>query len=160
MSLGQKNSSFSSTISTPPGTSITRINVAANTQGPQRVKYSHPAPLPATPPQAFNPSWKLPPPRPTIRISNLDNGIVISWTMEESMDRHAECVSYQIYAYQETSGPPMADSWRHVGDVKAMLLPMAVTLTQFQEGQRYFFAVRAVDCHQRYGPFSLPKTWS
>ncbi|XP_073844409.1 fibronectin-III type domain-containing protein windei [Musca autumnalis] len=157
---GQKNNSFTSTISTPPGTSITRINVAPNTQVTQRVKYSHPAPLPATPPQAFNPNWKLPPPRPTIRISNLDNGIVISWTMEESMDRHAECVSYQIYAYQETSGPPMADSWRHVGDVKAMLLPMAVTLTQFQEGQRYFFAVRAVDCHQRYGPFSLPKTWS
>uniref|UniRef100_T1PE93 Fibronectin type-III domain-containing protein n=1 Tax=Musca domestica TaxID=7370 RepID=T1PE93_MUSDO len=157
---GLKNNSFASTISTPPGTSITRINVAANTQVTQRVKYSHPAPLPATPPQAFNPNWKLPPPRPTIRISNLDNGIVISWTMEESMDRHAECVSYQIYAYQETSGPPMADSWRHVGDVKAMLLPMAVTLTQFQEGQRYFFAVRAVDCHQRYGPFSLPKTWS
>ncbi|XP_013111265.2 myb-like protein X [Stomoxys calcitrans] len=157
---GQKNSPYSSTINTPPGTSITRINVGANAQGPQRVKYSHPAPLPATPPQAFNPSWKLPPPRPTIRISNLDNGIVISWTMEEAMDRHAECVSYQIYAYQETSGPPLVDSWRHVGDVKAMLLPMAVTLTQFQEGQRYFFAVRAVDCHQRYGPFSLPKTWS
>ncbi|XP_061388630.1 activating transcription factor 7-interacting protein 1 [Musca vetustissima] len=157
---GQKNNSFTSTINTPPGTSITRINVGPNTQVAQRVKYSHPAPLPATPPQAFNPNWKLPPPRPTIRISNLDNGIVISWTMEEAMDRHAECVSYQIYAYQETSGPPMADSWRHVGDVKAMLLPMAVTLTQFQEGQRYFFAVRAVDCHQRYGPFSLPKTWS
>ncbi|XP_023291895.2 activating transcription factor 7-interacting protein 1 [Lucilia cuprina] len=155
----QKSNSFTS-ISTPPGTSITRINVPANAANVQRVKYSHPAPLPATPPQAFNPAWKLPPPRPTIRISNLDNGIVISWTMEESMDRHAECVSYQIYAYQETSGPPMVDSWRHVGDVKAMLLPMAVTLTQFQEGQRYYFAVRAVDCHQRFGPFSLPKTWS
>ncbi|XP_037810822.1 activating transcription factor 7-interacting protein 1 [Lucilia sericata] len=155
----QKSNSFTS-ISTPPGTSITRINVPANSANIQRVKYSHPAPLPATPPQAFNPAWKLPPPRPTIRISNLDNGIVISWTMEESMDRHAECVSYQIYAYQETSGPPMVDSWRHVGDVKAMLLPMAVTLTQFQEGQRYYFAVRAVDCHQRFGPFSLPKTWS
>ncbi|XP_065366736.1 activating transcription factor 7-interacting protein 1 [Calliphora vicina] len=155
----QKSGSFTS-ISTPPGTSITRINVPPNATSVQRVKYSHPAPLPATPPQAFNPAWKLPPPRPTIRISNLDNGIVISWTMEESMDRHAECVSYQIYAYQETSGPPMVDSWRHVGDVKAMLLPMAVTLTQFQEGQRYYFAVRAVDCHQRFGPFSLPKTWS
>uniref|UniRef100_A0A1B0FJS7 Fibronectin type-III domain-containing protein n=1 Tax=Glossina morsitans morsitans TaxID=37546 RepID=A0A1B0FJS7_GLOMM len=154
-----KNSIYSG-LSAPSGTSITRLNMSANSPAQQRLKYSHPAPLPTTPPQNFNPSWKLPPPRPTIRISNLDNGIVISWTMEESLDHYDDCVSYQIYAYQETAGPPSVDSWRHVGDVKAMLLPMAVTLTQFQEGQRYYFAVRAVDCHQRYGPFSLPKTWS
>uniref|UniRef100_A0A1A9WYI4 Fibronectin type-III domain-containing protein n=1 Tax=Glossina brevipalpis TaxID=37001 RepID=A0A1A9WYI4_9MUSC len=154
-----RNSMYSG-LNAPSGTSITRLNMSANSPAQQRLRYSHPAPLPTTPPQNFNPSWKLPPPRPTIRISNLDNGIVISWTMEESLDHYDDCVSYQIYAYQETAGPPSVDSWRHVGDVKAMLLPMAVTLTQFQEGQRYYFAVRAVDCHQRYGPFSLPKTWS
>ncbi|XP_037945514.1 activating transcription factor 7-interacting protein 1 [Teleopsis dalmanni] len=148
-----------SPVSTPPCTSITRVHLTTANPATQRLKYTHPAPLPPTPPQPVNSTWKLPPPRPTIRISNLDNGIVISWTMEESMERHAECVTYQIYAYQETSGPPSVDSWRHVGDVKAMLLPMAVTLTQFQEGQRYYFAVRAVDAHDRHGPFSLPKTW-
>ncbi|XP_030558280.1 activating transcription factor 7-interacting protein 1 [Drosophila novamexicana] len=124
-----------------------------------RMRYTHPAPLPLAPPQTFHPDWKLPPSRPVIRISLHDTGIVISWTLEDTGPRFAECVTYQIYAYQETSNDPSTDSWRHVGDVKAMLLPMAVTLNQFQENQRYFFAVRGVDAHERYGVFSLPKTW-
>lgn len=124
-----------------------------------RLRQQHPAPLPLAPPQKFHPEWKLPPSRPVIRISLHDSGIVISWTLEDTGSRFAECVTYQIYAYQETINEPTTDSWRHVGDVKAMLLPMAVTLNQFQENQRYFFAVRGVDAHDRYGVFSLPKTW-
>lgn len=125
------------------------------------IKSSIPPPLPEAPPQVFNPSWKLPPPRPIIRINNMDNGIVISWTVDDVQDMYEETVSYQIYAYQESfSGLGLMDSWRLVGDVKAMLLPMAVTLTQFQEDKRYYFAVRAVDSHKRYGPFSIAKTWN
>lgn len=120
----------------------------------------HPAPLPPTQTQPMaHAGWKKGPPRPTIRINNVNNGIVISWTMDDLTTQHANIASYQIYGYQETNDAPSTDSWRHIGDVKAMLLPMAVTLTQFQEGQRYHFAVRARDIHNRLSSFSLPKTW-
>lgn len=119
----------------------------------------HPAPLPASPVPAPNPNFRKIPPRPVIQINNGNNGIVISWTLDDLSPSHAEVASYQIYGYQETADIPSSDSWRHIGDVKAMLLPMAVTLTQFQQGQRYHFAVRARDAHDRVSLFSVPKTW-
>ncbi|XP_017054242.1 activating transcription factor 7-interacting protein 1 [Drosophila ficusphila] len=149
---GQRNSG---------GSNVTMQIRSENTPpSSSRLRYSHPAPLPSSPAQPFNAAWKMPPSRPVIRISLLDTGIVISWTLEDTSPRFAECVTYQIYAYQETIHEPSTESWRHVGDVHAMLLPMAVTLNQFQENQRYYFAVRGVDNHQRFGPFSVPKTWS
>lgn len=69
---------------------------------------------------------------------------------------HANISSYQLFAYQETDGPVDASLWKKVGDVNALPLPMACTLTQFIDKNRYYFTVRAVDVFQRFGPFSDP----
>ncbi|XP_055688254.1 activating transcription factor 7-interacting protein 1 isoform X2 [Lutzomyia longipalpis] len=130
---------------------------AARLMAPQR---THPAPLPPFQNQPSQYGMKRIPTRPVIRIKNDEKqGIVISWTMDDLTDDHEEIRDYQIYAYQETSAAPSTDNWRLVGDVKSMMLPMAVTLSQFQEGQRYWFAVRARDIHDRCGMFSVPRTW-
>lgn len=123
-------------------------------------RFKHPAPLPRVPEQKSLPHWKPIPPKPIIRINNSRAGIVISWAMEQSIDRFATITNYQIYAYQAPNDiAPSTEHWRYVDVVEAMLLPMAVTLTEFQEGLKYYFSVRAVDEYKRVGPFSLPRTW-
>ncbi|XP_033748462.1 activating transcription factor 7-interacting protein 1-like isoform X2 [Pecten maximus] len=118
----------------------------------------HPAPLPAASADQVKPGQKPLPPKPTLKISRVSQGIVLSWNMTLNQTPHAEVASYQLFAYQEGSTQPTTALWKKVGDVKALPLPMACTLTQFQEGNRYHFAVRAVDVHNRVGPFSEPNT--
>ncbi|XP_076753440.1 fibronectin-III type domain-containing protein windei isoform X2 [Xylocopa sonorina] len=116
----------------------------------------HPAPLPDIRNYAVNSLWKLPPPAPSLKISKVAHGIVLSWNMNLS-DKYADIASYQLYAYQEIAGvPPNTSLWKKVGDVRALPLPMACTLTQFSEGNNYYFAVRAVDTYSRKGQYSIP----
>jgi len=120
----------------------------------------HPAPLPPMPnPQPNSPNWKLLPPRPALKISRVANGIVLSWNMNLNLTTHATIASYQLYAYQESAMQrPDSSLWKKVGDVKALPLPMACTLTQFTRGNKYHFAVRAMDGHSRVGQFSDPNS--
>ncbi|KAK3091930.1 hypothetical protein FSP39_023792 [Pinctada imbricata] len=119
--------------------------------------HSHPAPLPVVN-FTVSPNDKPIPPRPNLKISRVSQGIVLSWNMIFDASKYAEIKSYQLYAYQEGSAPPSTSLWKKVGDVNALPLPMACTLTQFQEGNKYHFAVRPVDKLGRYGQFSDPGT--
>ena len=64
-----------------------------------------------------------------IMLNIISIGIVLSWNMQLTSE-YEEIASYQLYAYQEGSAPPSTTLWKKVGDVKALPLPMACTLTQ------------------------------
>lgn len=117
----------------------------------------HPAPPPPPPSVANIPALaKKLPPKPGLKISRVTQGIVLSWNMPP-LNEVEDIASYQLFAYQEAeSAVPSTSLWKKVGDVKALPLPMACTLTQFQEGNKYHFTVRAVDKFDRCGSYSDP----
>ncbi|KFP65146.1 Activating transcription factor 7-interacting protein 1 [Cariama cristata] len=123
----------------------------------------HPAPLPEAPqpprlpPEAANTSL---PQKPQLKLARIQsqNGIVLSWSVME-VDRSCATVdSYHLYAYHEDPSATMPSQWKKIGEVKALPLPMACTLTQFVSGSKYYFAVRAKDIYGRFGPFCDPQS--
>lgn len=123
----------------------------------------HPAPLPGIPNQRSLISWKKIPCAPKVTLSKtvdirIPQALVLSWNMTANKTA-ADVVSYQIFAYQELPNQiPETDLWKKIGDVLALPLPMACSLTQFSNGDKYHFAVRAVDMYNRVGPFSVPQS--
>ncbi|RUS88410.1 hypothetical protein EGW08_003806, partial [Elysia chlorotica] len=118
----------------------------------------HPAPLPQNAETVMQDvrALKLPP-KPSLKISRVSQGIVLSWNMPSLLGVEV-ITSYQLFAYQETDSAPKTSLWKKVGDVRALPLPMACTLTQFLEGNKYHFAVRAIDKFNRSGAFSDPSS--
>ncbi|XP_007503753.2 activating transcription factor 7-interacting protein 1 isoform X1 [Monodelphis domestica] len=130
---------------------------------PEPSRPVHPAPLPEAPqPQRLPPeaaSTSLPQ-KPHLKLARVQsqNGIVLSWSVLE-VDRSCASVdSYHLYAYHEDPSATMPSQWKKIGEVKALPLPMACTLTQFVSGSKYYFAVRAKDIYGRFGPFCDPQS--
>ncbi|XP_072889373.1 activating transcription factor 7-interacting protein 1-like isoform X3 [Hemitrygon akajei] len=123
----------------------------------------HPAPLPEAqapqrlPPEAANTSS---PQKPHLKLARVQsqNGIVLSWSVLEVDRSCAPVDSYHLYAYHEDPATTTPSQWKKIGEVKALPLPMACTLTQFVSGSKYYFAVRAKDVYGRYGPFCDPQS--
>ncbi|XP_049427192.1 activating transcription factor 7-interacting protein 1 isoform X3 [Epinephelus fuscoguttatus] len=114
-----------------------------------------PAP-PRLPPEAERTS---PPQQPQLKLVPSQTGIVLSWCVAETDRTCAAVDSYHLYAFhQDNSNSNAAQQhWKKIGEVKALPLPMACTLTQFQPGSTYHFAVRAKDIYGRFGSFCEPQ---
>ncbi|OCT85345.1 activating transcription factor 7-interacting protein 1 [Xenopus laevis] len=123
----------------------------------------HPAPLPEAPqPQRLPPeaTGTSAPQKPHLKLARVQsqNGIVLSWSVLE-VDRSCAIVdSYHLYAYHEDPNATSPSQWKKIGEVKALPLPMACTLTQFVSGSKYYFAVRAKDIYGRFGQFCDPQS--
>ncbi|XP_077425858.1 activating transcription factor 7-interacting protein 1 isoform X2 [Vanacampus margaritifer] len=99
-----------------------------------------------------------PPQQPQLKLVQSQSGIVLSWCVSETDPSCAAVESYHLYAYyHQDSSNSNQQHWKKIGEVKALPLPMACTLTQFQFGSTYHFAVRAKDIYGRFGPFCEPQ---
>ncbi|KAM3864752.1 activating transcription factor 7-interacting protein 1-like [Diretmus argenteus] len=101
-----------------------------------------------------------PPQQPQLKLVPSQTGIVLSWCVSETDRSCATVDSYHLYAFHQdnaSSNNAAQQHWKKIGEVKALPLPMACTLTQFQSGSTYHFAVRAKDIYGRYGSFCEPQ---
>ncbi|KAM4584047.1 activating transcription factor 7-interacting protein 1 isoform 3-T11 [Odontesthes bonariensis] len=115
------------------------------------------APAPSRlPPDAERTS---PPQQLQLKLVPGQTGIVLSWSVAETDRTCAAVDSYHLYAFhQDNSNSNAAQQhWKKIGEVNALPLPMACTLTQFQSGSTYYFAVRAKDIFGRFGSFCEPQ---
>ncbi|KAJ8363311.1 hypothetical protein SKAU_G00121420 [Synaphobranchus kaupii] len=134
---------------------------------PSKIRPANPShqlpPLPSLPPaptrlppEATHSSLPQQPQLKLTRVQN-QNGIVLSWFVEETDRTCAAVDSYHLYAFHRDHAGAPQSQWKKIGEVKALPLPMACTLTQFVSGSTYYFAVCARDIYSRFGPFCEPQ---
>ena len=95
-------------------------------------------------------------PTPLLKLTQTQLGLEVQWTFEGDQSSVA---SYELFAFRKlnlkTSSHSSANiSWKKVGDVKSIPLPMKCTLSQFKSGSTYSFAVRSKDAKGGVGQFS------
>ncbi|XP_035492736.2 activating transcription factor 7-interacting protein 1 isoform X2 [Scophthalmus maximus] len=114
---------------------------------------------PAHPRLTLEAERSSPPQQPQLKLVQSQTGIVLSWCVAETDRTCAAVDSYHLYAFHQdnSSGNAAQQHWKKIGEVKALPLPMACTLTQFQSGSTYHFAVRTKDIYGRFGSFCEPQ---
>ncbi|XP_015244062.1 PREDICTED: activating transcription factor 7-interacting protein 1 isoform X1 [Cyprinodon variegatus] len=145
----------------PPQESSSKPRTVTTTT-PSRSSSTALPPLPIAPvPQRLPPEAEQtsPPQQLQLKLVPGQSGIVLSWSVAETDRSCATVDSYHLYAFHQdnSSSGTAQQHWKKIGEVNALPLPMACTLTQFQSGSTYYFAVRAKDIYGRFGSFCEPQ---
>lgn len=98
------------------------------------------------------------PQKPVVKVGHIQDtqGIALLWNFEEE-DPHApdmEC--YYIYVAQEYQDGSFT-TWKTMGVIKAMPLPMACRISNRAGGKMLYFVIIGKDVYGRYGPYSEVK---
>ena len=103
---------------------------------------------------------RLPPndslPTPVLKLTQTQLGLEVQWTFDGDQ---SSVSSYELFAFRKLTLKSSSQqsgniSWKKVGDVKSIPLPMKCTLSQFKVGSTYSFAVRSKDAVGAVGQFS------
>lgn len=114
-------------------------------------------PLPAPPQSLLDLVDKfrdtLPPQKTELKVKRVMRpmGIALTWNIAKINPKCAPVESYHLFLCHENPGIKLI--WKKVGEIKALPLPMACTLSQFLISNRYYFALQSKDIFGRYGPF-------
>ncbi|XP_008828163.1 activating transcription factor 7-interacting protein 2 isoform X3 [Nannospalax galili] len=118
--------------------------------------FEHLPPLPE-PPSPFPPLAEkirdtLPPQKPELRVKRVLRplGIALTWNIAKVNPKCAPVESYHLFLCCEDANHL---TWKKIGEIKALPLPMACTLSQFLSSNKYYFTVQSKDIFGRYGPF-------
>ncbi|XP_054445204.1 activating transcription factor 7-interacting protein 2 [Pteronotus mesoamericanus] len=119
--------------------------------------FEHLPPLPAPPPLLPELIDKirdtLPPQKPELKVKRVlrPKGIALTWNITKINPKCAPVESYHLFLCHEN--PTNKLIWKKIGEIKALPLPMACTLSQFLASNKYYFTVQSKDIFGRYGPF-------
>ncbi|XP_010608262.2 activating transcription factor 7-interacting protein 2 isoform X1 [Fukomys damarensis] len=119
-----------------------------------------PEPLPPPPELVDRVGDTLPPQKPELKVKWVlrPMGIALTWNITKVDPKCAPVESYHLFLCHENTNNKLI--WKKIGEIKALPLPMACTLSEFFASTRYYFTVQSKDIFGRYGPFcdikSLP----
>ncbi|XP_059976471.1 activating transcription factor 7-interacting protein 2 isoform X1 [Mesoplodon densirostris] len=120
--------------------------------------FEHLPPLPEPPPLLPELVDKirdtLPPQKPELRVKRVlrPRGIALTWNITKINPKCAPVESYHLFLCHENPNNKLI--WKKIGEIKALPLPMACTLSQFLASNKYYFTVQSKDILGQYGPFS------
>ncbi|XP_076997957.1 activating transcription factor 7-interacting protein 2 isoform X2 [Tamandua tetradactyla] len=119
--------------------------------------FEHLPPLPEPPPLLPELVDKirdtLPPQKPELKVKRVlrPRGIALTWNITKINPKCAPVESYHLFLCHENLNNKLI--WKKIGEIKALPLPMACTLSQFLSSNKYYFTVQSKDIFGRYGPF-------
>ncbi|XP_069859595.1 activating transcription factor 7-interacting protein 2 isoform X1 [Dipodomys merriami] len=119
--------------------------------------FEHLPPLPEAPlplPELADKSRDtLPPQKAELKVKWVLKplGIALTWNISKINPKCAPVESYHLFLCHENANSQLI--WKKIGEIKALPLPMACTLSQFLVSNKYYFTVQSKDIFGRYGPF-------
>ncbi|XP_039100289.1 activating transcription factor 7-interacting protein 2 [Hyaena hyaena] len=95
----------------------------------------------------------LPPQKTELKVKRVlkPRGIALTWNITKINPKCAPVESYHLFLCHENPNNKLI--WKKIGEIKALPLPMACTLSQFLISNKYYFTVQSKDIFGRYGPF-------